>query len=62
MDSRGISLPCNPAGTDVTVEGDMVYAGGNDVTSDLAVRRALNYGIDRSQMIEHVLAGFGRAA
>lgn len=62
VDSRGISLPCNPAGTDVTVEGDMVYAGGNDVTSDLAVRRALNYGIDRSQMIEHVLAGFGRAA
>ena len=58
VDSRGISLPCNPAGTDVTVEGDMVYAGGNDVTSDLAVRRALNYGIDRSQMIEHVLAGF----
>lgn len=62
VDSRGISLPCNPAGTDVTVEGDMVYAGGNDVTSDIAVRRALNYGIDRNQMIEHVLAGFGRAA
>ena len=62
VDSRGISLPCNPSGTDVTVEGDMVYAGGNDVTSDLAVRRALNYGIDRNQMIEHVLAGFGREA
>lgn len=62
MDSRGISLPCNPSGTDVTVEGDMVYAGGNDVTSDIAVRRALNYGIDRNQMIEHVLAGFGREA
>ena len=62
VDSRGISLPCNPAGTDVTVEGDMVYAGGNDVTSDIAVRRALNYGIDRVRMIEHVLAGFGRAA
>ena len=56
VDSRGISLPCNPAGTDVTVEGDMVYAGGNDVTSDIAVRRALSYGIDRNQMIEHVLA------
>ncbi len=40
----------------------MVYAGGNDVTSDIAVRRALNYGIDRDQMIEHVLAGFGRVA
>lgn len=25
VDSRGISLPCNPAGTDVVVEGDMVY-------------------------------------
>lgn len=62
VDSRGISLPCNPSGTDVTVEGDMVYAGGNDVTSDIAVRRALNYGIDRVRMIEHVLAGFGRAA
>ncbi len=62
VDSRGISLPCNPSGTDVTVEGDMVYAGGNDVTSDIAVRRALNYGIDRNQMIEHVLAGFGREA
>ena len=62
VDSRGISLPCNPAGTDVTVEGDMVYAGGNDVTSDIAVRRALNYGIDRAAMIERVLAGFGRAA
>lgn len=62
VDSRGISLPCNPSGIDVTVEGDMVYAGGNDVTSDIAVRRALNYGIDRNQMIEHVLAGFGREA
>jgi len=62
VDSRGISLPCNPAGTDVVVEGDMVYMGGNDVTSDIAVRRALNLGIDRAAMIEHVLAGFGRAA
>ena len=62
VDSRGISLPCNPAGTDVVVDGDMVYMGGNDVTSDIAVRRALNYGIDREVMIERVLAGFGRPA
>ena len=62
VDSRGISLPCNPAGTDVAVEGDMVYEGGNDVTCDLSVRRALNYGIDRAAMIERVLAGFGRPA
>ena len=62
VDSRGISLPCNPAGTDVAVEGDMVYEGGNDVTCDLSVRRALNYGIDRIAMIERVLGGFGRPA
>ena len=62
VDSRGISLPCNPAGTDVVVDGDMVYAGGNDVTCDIAVRRALNFGIDRAAMIEHVLAGYGHAA
>ena len=62
VDSRGISLPCNPAGTDVVVEGDMVYRGGNDVTSDVAVRRALNYGIDREAMIAAVLGGYGRPA
>ncbi len=62
VDSRGISLPCNPAGTDVVVEGDMVYVGGNDVTCDIAVRRALNCGVDREAMIERVLSGFGRAA
>ena len=62
VDSRGISLPCNSAGTDVAVEGDMVYEGGNDVTCDLSVRRALNYGIDRIAMIERVLGGFGRPA
>lgn len=62
VDSRGISLPCNPAGTDVVVEGDMVYVGGNDVTCDIAVRRALNCGVDREAMIERVLAGFGHAA
>ncbi len=62
VDSRGISLPCNPAGTDVVVEGDMVYVGGNDVTCDIAVRRALNYGIDREAMIAAVLGGYGRPA
>lgn len=62
VDSRGISLPCHPAGTDVVVDGDMVYEGGNDVTCDLSVRRALNYGIDRIAMIERVLGGFGRPA
>ncbi len=61
VDSRGISLPCNPAGGTVD-EADATYEAGNDVTCDIAVRRALNYGVDRARMIEHVLAGFGREA
>lgn len=61
VDSRGISLPCNPAGGTVT-EGGIDYVAGNDVTCDLAVRRALNYGIDRTRLIEHVLNGYGHEA
>lgn len=61
VDSRGISLPTNPAGGTVE-EGDVTYAAGNDVTSDVALRRALNYGIDRNRMIENVLNGYGHAA
>ncbi len=63
VDSRGISLPSVPASApDKVVDGDMAYAAGNDVTCDLAVRRALSYGIDRDAMIVHVLDGYGTAA
>ena len=63
VDSRGISLPTvGPDHGPVAVEGDMAYEAGNAVTCDLAVRRALNYGIDRRRMIEHVLAGYGSPA
>jgi peptide/nickel transport system substrate-binding protein len=61
VDSRGISLPCGEPGA--TVESDGVeYAAGNAVTSDLAVRRALNYGIDRETLIQNVLVGYGKVA
>ncbi len=62
VDSRGISLPCVPAGGTKTVQDDMVYEMGNDVTCDVAVRRAINYAIDREQVIDHVLEGFGAPA
>lgn len=63
VDSRGISLPCVPSGSpDKVEEGDMAYEVGNDVTCDIALRRALNYGIDRDRMIEHVLNGYGTVA
>lgn len=62
VDSRGISLPTKPSGNSVTVEGDMVYEGGNDVTCDLAIRQAMSYGLDRQAMIDNVLNGYGQVA
>lgn len=56
VDNRGINLPASaPAERDgITV--------GNAVTSDVAVRRAINIGIDREEMIENVLNGYGTPA
>ena len=46
VDSRGISLPTISAGAKKTDEKGEA-AAGNDVTCDLAVRQAINYGLDR---------------
>lgn len=62
VDSRGISLPSVPAGSPDKLEDGVSYAVGNDVTSDLAIRQAMNSGVDRERMIEHVLNGYGTAA
>ena len=62
VDSRGISLPCVPAGGAKVEQGDTAYETGNDVTSDRAVRQAINYGVDREKMIENVLNGYGTVA
>lgn len=61
VDSRGISLPTQPAGGTKS-EGGTSYAMGNDVTSDLSVRRALTYAIDRDAVIGNVLSGYGKPA
>ena len=61
VDSRGISLPCIPAGG-TRRDGDNEYPSGNDVTCDIAVRRAITCGVDRQAMIEHVLDGYGELA
>lgn len=61
VDSRGISLPTvNPGGT--KKDGTKTYTTGNAVTSDLALRRAINAGVDRYAMIDNVLEGFGTPA
>ena len=46
VDNRGINLPTE----------------GNPVTSDLAVRRAINIGVERQEMIDHILNGHGTPA
>lgn len=62
VDSRGISLPCIPAGATRVVEGDIAYDAGNDVTCDVAVRRAINLALDREGLIDNVLNGYGSPA
>ena len=57
VDNRGINLPAVPSGTDS--EG---RAAGNDFTADVLVRRAINIGIDRQEMIDNVLNGYGTPA
>ncbi|MDR1358761.1 MAG: ABC transporter substrate-binding protein [Coriobacteriales bacterium] len=62
VDSRGISLP-TPAAGGTTTDGEGIeYAVGNAVTSDKAIRQAINYAVDRELMIENVLNGYGTVA
>lgn len=55
IDVRGISLPV----TNNTGEKIEDAPVGNNVTSDLAVRQALNYGINRTAIAEGALNGIG---
>lgn len=57
VDNRGFNLPAvkETAGSD----GRTV---GNNFTSDVLVRRAINIGIDRQEMIDNVLNGYGSPA
>lgn len=59
VDNRGLSLPFLPETGEVDHNGQPI---GNDVTSDLAVRKAINYAIDRQALVDGVLNGFGRPA
>lgn len=64
VDNRGISLPTVPSTGEVT--GDKSIAPGspigNDVTSDINIRRALDIAMDREEMIETILDGEGTPA
>jgi len=58
VDNRGICFPCVPAGS-VDEEGNPV---GNDVTNDIAIRKAINVAVDRRALVEGVLKGYGSPA
>jgi len=57
IDARGISFPMNPNTGKKTEKGDAI---GNNVTSDLAIRKAMNIGIDRQALINGALNGQGK--
>ncbi len=58
VDNRGFNLPTVKSGQ--TNENGVPV--GNDFTSDISVRRAINMAIDREEMIKNVLNGHGTAA
>ncbi|MER0498614.1 ABC transporter substrate-binding protein [Aeromonas hydrophila] len=53
VENRGIVFPIPPAGG----KDAKGYPIGNDVTSDVAVRRAINYAIDRQLLADQLLEG-----
>ncbi|MEC4812978.1 MAG: ABC transporter substrate-binding protein [Scytonema sp. PMC 1069.18] len=55
----GLMFPYPPNTGKKTPQG---YPIGNDVTSDLAIRRAVNYAIDRKVLVNSILEGNGSPA
>ena len=53
VENRGIVFPIPPAGG----KDAKGYPVGNDVTADVAVRRAINYAIDRQLLADQLLEG-----
>lgn len=58
VDNRGFNLPAVAAGG--TTESG--FTVGNDFTGDVQVRRAINIAINREEIIENVLNGYGSPA
>ncbi|GAB4074067.1 ABC transporter substrate-binding protein [Barrientosiimonas marina] len=58
VDNRGVMLPYPEAGGE-TEEG---YPLGNAVTSDRAIRKAMNIAVDREGLVDGVLEGYGTPA
>lgn len=61
VDNRGFNLPAVPYQENVGSDGTQIQIG-NDITSDISIRRAINLAIDREEMIQNVLNGYGSPA
>ncbi len=59
VDNRGLMFPMVPDTGQKTPRG---LAIGNNVTSDIAIRKAVNYAINRQALVDGVLDGHGRPA
>lgn len=59
IDNRGLSLPLSEPSGEKTKEG---YPIGNPITSDKAMRQAISIAINRQQMIDQALNGYGTPA
>ena len=59
VDNRGLLFPYVPNEGKKTADGNPI---GNNVTSDLAIRQAANFVLNRQAMVEGVLEGYGSPA
>lgn len=59
VDNRGLMFPFPPEGSKTTPDGKPV---GDAVTSDRAIRQAVNYAVDRQALVDGVLEGYGSPA
>ena len=53
VENRGIVFPTTPAGK----KDAQGYPIGNDVTADVAIRRAINYAINRQLLADQIMEG-----
>lgn len=59
QDNRGLTLPTTPNEGQLTADG---YPVGNDVTANLAIRQAIAYSVNREQLAQDALNGYGDPA
>lgn len=59
VDNMGIAMPVLPDTGEINQYGAKI---GNNVTSDIAIRKAIAYGIDREKICQDALSGFASPA